>query len=75
MKVTVNVWPRAAAVAAAILSSVVVAQAADYPTHPITLVVGEPIRFTEADLQGSGRELYQGLSDRVMAKIVESKTV
>jgi len=39
MKVTVNVWPRAAAVAAAILSSVVVAQAADYPTHPITLVV------------------------------------
>ncbi len=39
MNVTVNVWPRAAAVAAAILSSVVVAQAADYPTHPITLVV------------------------------------
>ena len=37
--------------------------------HPITLVVGEPMRFTEADLQGSGRELYQSLSERVMDRI------
>ena len=34
-----NVWLRAAAVAAAILSGVAAAEAADYPAHPITLVV------------------------------------
>ncbi len=37
--------------------------------HPVTVVVGEPIRFTKADLNGDGRELYQQLSERVMAKI------
>jgi len=37
--------------------------------HPITIVVGEPIRFTEADLTGKGRDLYQRLSERVMARI------
>ena len=37
--------------------------------HPITIVVGEPIRFTEADLVGKGRDLYQGLSERVMQRI------
>lgn len=37
--------------------------------HPITLVVGEPMRFTEADLAGSGRDLYQSLSERVMERI------
>jgi len=37
--------------------------------HPITIVVGEPIIFTEADLAGSGRDLYQRLSDRVMDAI------
>lgn len=37
--------------------------------HPITLVVGEPMRFTEADLAGSGRDLYQNLSERVMERI------
>ncbi len=37
---------------------------------PITIVVGEPIRFTQADLEGaSGAELYQRLGDRVMAAI------
>ena len=36
---------------------------------PITVVVGEPIRFTEADLVGHGRELYQRLSQRVMDAI------
>ena len=48
-----------------------------YPTgakipkpHPITIVVGEPVIFTEADLAGgSGRELYQRLSQRVMERI------
>ena len=36
---------------------------------PITLVVGEPIRFTDADLAGEGRELYQRLSEQVMERI------
>ncbi len=39
--------------------------------HPITLVVGEPIRFSDADLQGSGREVYGRLSQRVMDAIAE----
>lgn len=38
--------------------------------HPITVVVGEPIHFTDADFEGAeGNELYQRLSDRVMAAI------
>src|SRR4051812_4007876 len=37
--------------------------------HPITVVVGEPIRFTEADLQPAGKDLYQRLSNRVMDAI------
>lgn len=39
--------------------------------HPITVVIGEPIRFTEADLQPRGKELYQRLSERVMKAIAE----
>jgi 1-acyl-sn-glycerol-3-phosphate acyltransferase len=35
---------------------------------PITIVLGEPLRFTKADLEG-GREAYQRLSDRVMEAI------
>ena len=35
---------------------------------PITVVIGEPIYFTQADLVG-GRDLYQNLSNRVMAAI------
>jgi len=37
--------------------------------HPITIVMGEPIYFTEADLQPRGKELYQRLSVRVMEAI------
>lgn len=37
--------------------------------HPITVVVGHPIRFTEADLQPAGKDLYQRLSNRVMDAI------
>jgi 1-acyl-sn-glycerol-3-phosphate acyltransferase len=37
--------------------------------HPITIVIGEPIHFTEADLEPRGKELYQRLSDRVMEAI------
>jgi 1-acyl-sn-glycerol-3-phosphate acyltransferase len=41
-----------------------------HPFRPITLVVGEPIFFTTADLAGAtGRELYQRLSERVMERI------
>ncbi len=36
---------------------------------PVTVVVGEPIYFTKADLVGEGRKLYQALSERVMARI------
>jgi 1-acyl-sn-glycerol-3-phosphate acyltransferase len=35
---------------------------------PISMVVGESIRFTQDDLKGD-RDVYQNLSDRVMAKI------
>jgi 1-acyl-sn-glycerol-3-phosphate acyltransferase len=37
--------------------------------RPITIVVGEPMRFTKADLVGDGRELYQRLSETVMRRI------
>ena len=40
--------------------------------NPITVVLGEPIVFTEAELtpiDGNDRELYQQLSDRVMTAI------
>ncbi len=37
----------------------------------ISVVVGEPMHFTAADLAGGGRELYQRLSERVMARIAE----
>lgn len=37
--------------------------------HPITIVVGEPIFFTAADLEPGGRELYMRLSERVMDAI------
>ena len=36
---------------------------------PITIVVGEPIYFTEADLEGPKREIYPRLSQRVMDAI------
>jgi 1-acyl-sn-glycerol-3-phosphate acyltransferase len=37
--------------------------------HPITIIVGEPMHFTEADLVGSDRELCQRLSERVLERI------
>jgi 1-acyl-sn-glycerol-3-phosphate acyltransferase len=36
---------------------------------PITIVIGEPISFTAADLSSSGKNLYGRLSDRVMEAI------
>lgn len=37
--------------------------------RPITVVVGEPIHFTAADLQPAGKEIYLRLSQRVMDAI------
>ena len=39
------------------------------PFRPISLVVGDPMLFTKADLIGKGRDLYQSLSERVMKQI------
>jgi 1-acyl-sn-glycerol-3-phosphate acyltransferase len=39
--------------------------------HPITLVVGNPIYFTAADLAESGKDVYTRLSQRVMDAIAE----
>ncbi|MEP6810920.1 MAG: 1-acyl-sn-glycerol-3-phosphate acyltransferase, partial [Chthoniobacterales bacterium] len=37
--------------------------------RPITIVIGEPIYFTAADLEPRGKELYRKLSERVMQAI------
>jgi 1-acyl-sn-glycerol-3-phosphate acyltransferase len=41
--------------------------------HPITIVVGEPIHFSEADLQPRDKNLYARLSQRVMDAIAALK--
>jgi 1-acyl-sn-glycerol-3-phosphate acyltransferase len=41
--------------------------------HSITVVVGEPIRFREADVAGGGKDVYQRLSERVMNEIAKLK--
>jgi len=38
---------------------------------PITIVIGDPIFFSPADLESSGKNLYARLSDRVMKAISE----
>lgn len=35
----------------------------------ITIVIGEPMRFTKADVTGDPRVVYQAISERVMARI------
>jgi 1-acyl-sn-glycerol-3-phosphate acyltransferase len=40
-----------------------------HPFRKITIVVGEPIYFSEADVAGHGKDLYQRLSQRVMDAI------
>lgn len=40
---------------------------------PITIVVGEPLHFTAADLEGNNREIYPRLSQRVMDAIAALK--
>jgi 1-acyl-sn-glycerol-3-phosphate acyltransferase len=41
--------------------------------HPITIVVGEPIYFSEADLQPRDKNLYARLSQRVIEAIATLK--
>ena len=36
---------------------------------PITIVVGEPLQFSAADLEAGGKEVYQRLSERTMEAI------
>jgi len=40
---------------------------------PVTIVVGEPLRFTAADVEGNNREIYPRLSQRVMDAIAALK--
>jgi 1-acyl-sn-glycerol-3-phosphate acyltransferase len=40
---------------------------------PVTIVVGEPMRFTDADFAGESRDVYQRLSEQVMARIAALK--
>ena len=37
--------------------------------HPITVVVGKPLRFVKEDFGGSNRESYQKISQRILATI------
>jgi 1-acyl-sn-glycerol-3-phosphate acyltransferase len=37
--------------------------------HPITIVIGEPMRFNVADVAGDPRTVFQCLSERVMDRI------
>jgi 1-acyl-sn-glycerol-3-phosphate acyltransferase len=39
------------------------------PFSKITIVIEKPMRFSEADMEGEGRDLYQRLSERVMERI------
>lgn len=43
--------------------------AAFWRISQVTLVVGEPIDFTEEELKAKGRDAYQAIADRVMAEI------
>lgn len=38
---------------------------------PITLVVGDPIEFSEEELKAKGRDDYQKISDKIMKAISE----
>ena len=40
---------------------------------PVTIVIGEPIRFTESDVKGDPRIVFQRLSEQVMEKIAALK--
>lgn len=37
--------------------------------HPVTVTVGDPISFTQAELNAKGKDAYQHLTDRIMDSI------
>lgn len=39
--------------------------------HPITVIVGKPIRFTPEDVASGERETYQKISERILGEIVK----
>jgi hypothetical protein len=39
--------------------------------HPIIIVVGHPIFFTQADIAERGKDVYQRLSEQVMNEIAK----
>ena len=39
--------------------------------HPITVVIGKPIRFTSEDVASGEREIYQKISERILGEIVK----
>jgi 1-acyl-sn-glycerol-3-phosphate acyltransferase len=41
--------------------------------HPITIVVGDPIKLTPEEQKTRGREGYQAISDRIMEEIAKIK--
>ena len=41
--------------------------------HPITIVVGDPVKFTDEELAAKGRDGYQAISDRIMDEIAAIK--
>ena len=40
-----------------------------FTPHPVTVVVGKPMRFLKADFGGNNRESYQKISEHVLARI------
>lgn len=46
-----------------------------FSARPVTVVIGEPLYFTQEDIESKDRDLYQRLSDRVMDAIAKIEYV
>lgn len=42
-----------------------------FKPHPITVIVGKPIRFTSQDVASDEREIYQKISERILGEIAK----
>ena len=42
-----------------------------FKPHPITVIVGKPIRFTSEDVGSGEREIYQKISERILGEIAK----
>ena len=42
-----------------------------FKPHPITVIVGKPIRFTSGDVASGEREIYQKISERILGEIAK----